>query len=130
MIVDTSAMLAVLFDEPDAVRYAAAMAAADERVISAASLVETGIVIEAQAGPGGGLDLDDFLERNRFRIEPFTGEQAAVARAAYRQYGKGSRHPARLNLGDCFAYALAKVRGEPLLFKGRDFARTDIEPAL
>jgi ribonuclease VapC len=93
--------------------------------MSAASLLETAIVIEARYGEPGGNELDQLLQKAQIKIEPVTVEQAEVARRAYRSYGKG-RHPAGLNFGDCFSYALAKVLGEALLFKGDDFSKTDI----
>ena len=128
MIVDSSAVLAILFQEPDAERFSQALAAAPAR-ISAASVVETGIVLNAKRGPEAEDDFDELLDRMRFSIEPVTAEHARLARRAFRVFGKGN-HPAGLNFGDCFAYALAKATGEPLLFKGDDFARTDVVPAL
>ena len=128
MVVDSSAVLAILFQEPDAERFSQALAAAPTR-ISAASVVETGIVLNAKRGPEAEDDFDELLDRMRFCIEPVTAEHARLARRAFRVFGKGN-HPAGLNFGDCFAYALAKATGEPLLFKGDDFARTDIPPAL
>lgn len=129
MIVDTSAILAVLFREPDADRYADAIAAADSCRISAVNFVETAIVVESQTGSGGAHQCDAFLRRSGIVIEVVDQEQAQLARQAYADFGKG-RHRAGLNLGDCFAYALAKATGEALLFKGRDFALTDLESAL
>jgi ribonuclease VapC len=128
MIVDTSALLAVLFDEPDAARFAEAIAAADPCRISAATLAEAAIVVDMQAGTAGGRQFDNFLRRAGIAVEPVTAEQAHLARQAYFDFGKG-RHPAGLNFGDCFAYALAKALDEPLLFKGEDFAKTDLTPA-
>jgi len=129
VIVDTSALVAILRAEPDAERYARAIAAAEHRRISAATWVETAIVI------GGGDPVrehrfDDFVTAAGLTIEPVTVEQAGMARTAYREYGRASGHRARLNFGDCFTYALARATGEPLLFKGDDFARTDLRPAL
>ena len=129
MIVDTSAVLAVLFDEADARRYAEAMAGAETCRLSAASWLEAGITVDSQAGAAAGRQLDAFVKRAGLVIEPVTLEQAELARQAYFDFGKG-RHPAGLNFGDVFAYALAKSTGEPLLFKGEDFARTDIEAAI
>lgn len=129
MIVDTSAVVAILFYEEDAEKYARAIAEADSRRMSAASFVETAIVIEAQTRKEGNSQFDAFVRRAGITIEPVTEDQAFLARQAFLDFGKG-RHPAGLNFGDCFAYALAKVTGEPLLFKGQDFARTDIEPAV
>ena len=129
MILDTSAVLAVLFTEADAALYAEAISEADSCRISAANFVEVSIVVEAQAGDGGMRQCDAFFHRAGVSIEPVTEEQALLARQGFSDYGKG-RHPAGLNFGDCFAYALAKALGEPLLFKGQDFRRTDIQAAL
>lgn len=129
MIVDTSALLAILFDEPDAERYARALADADTVRLSAGSFVEAAIVVEAQTNASGRGQFDALVRRAAIVIEPFTEEQAHIARQAYTDFGKG-RHPASLNFGDCFAYALARATAEPLLFKGEDFGRTDITPAL
>lgn len=126
MVLDTSALIAILSAESEATALAAAMAAADVRRLSAASLLETAIVIEARHGAAGGQKLDELIQAALIQIEPVTTEQVTAARLAYRTYGKG-RHPAGLNYGDCFAYALAKISGEPLLFKGADFSQTDIE---
>ena len=129
MIVDTSAVLAILFGEEDAERYAHALAKAPVCKMSAATLVEAAIVVEANAPGTGARQLDSLLRRAEVEIEPVTEAQAHVARQAYLDFGKG-RHPAGLNFGDCFSYALAKVMGQPLLFKGGDFAKTDVDPAL
>ena len=128
MIVDTSAVLAVLFGEPDAERYARAMAGASRCRMSVASLLEAAIVLESCSGAAGGHELDVFVERALIELAPVTAEHAQAARRAWRRFGKGN-HPAGLNFGDCFAYALAEATREPLLFKGRDFALTDIEAA-
>lgn len=128
MIVDTSAIMAVLLDEPDGPRYRRAMAESTACRVSAATLLETAIVAEGKGGVGAGLELDRLLDLARVEIVPVTHEQATVARDAWRRFGKGN-HPAALNLGDCFAYALARTAREPLLFKGRDFALTDIDAA-
>ncbi|MGH4002884.1 MAG: type II toxin-antitoxin system VapC family toxin [Pseudonocardiaceae bacterium] len=128
MIVDTSALIAILRDEPEAETFALALAAAQAPRISAIYL-ETAIVIDASRDPIASRNVDDLFTKARLVIEPVTAEQAAIARAAYRDFGKGSTHPAQLNFGDCFAYALAKSAGEPLLFKGEDFSRTDVVPA-
>ncbi|HZU22658.1 MAG TPA: type II toxin-antitoxin system VapC family toxin [Terriglobales bacterium] len=130
MIVDTSALLAILLSEPDSRRYAEAIASAQVRRISAATYVEAGAVIDSFRSPVASRRLDDLLREAEFVIEPVTEEQARVARDAYRDFGKPRRHAARLNFGDCFAYALACVWREPLLFKGKEFARTDVKPAL
>ena len=129
MIVDSSAILAILFAEPDASLFAKAMSEADSCKISAATFVEVAVVVEAQTKDRGGRQLDAFLRRAGFVVEPVTEEQAHLARQAYSEFGKG-RHPAGLNFGDCFSYALAKASGEALLFKGGDFSKTDIVSAL
>jgi len=129
MIVDTSALLAILFEEKDAANYAAALASSDRPRISAANLLEAGIVIDNQAGLSAGRQLDALVERARMDVAPVTYEHVRIARQAYLDFGKGN-HPAGLNFGDCFAYALAKTTGEPLLFKGDDFAKTDVLGAL
>lgn len=128
MIVDTSAIVAILRDEPDAGELATAIELADVRRISAATYVETAIVTDSNRSVLLSSSLDSFLGRALINIEPVTIEQARLAREAYRDYGKG-RHRAGLNLGDCFAYALAKDKGEPLLFKGNDFRKTDVDVA-
>ena len=130
MIVDTSALIAILRDERDAMGCAGAIANAAIRRISAATYVETAAVIDASRDPIASRRFDDLLREARFAIEPVTEAQARIAREAYRDFGRGSGHPARLNFGDSFAYALAKAMNEPLLFKGDDFTRTDITPAL
>src|SRR5262249_12165414 len=129
MILDSSAVLAVLFNEENAETYARAIANAGDCRISAVNYVEVAIVIEAQAKDSGSRQFDTFFRRAGIRIEPVTEEQAELARQAYSDYGKG-RHRAGLNFGDCFAYALAKATGDALLFKGGDFRRTDILSAL
>ena len=129
MIIDTSALLAILFAEPDASVYATAIAQAKPCKISAATFVEVAIVVEAQTKDGGPRQLDAFMRRAGIEIEPVTEEQAHIARQAYSDFGKG-RHRAGLNFGDCFSYALSKATGYPLLFKGDDFSKTDIPPAL
>ena len=129
MVIDTSALVAVLLDEPDRRRYTRALADAPIRALSAATLLEAGIVIEARLGDAGGRELDLLLHRADVAVIPVDAAQAELARAAWRRYGKG-RHPAALNYGDCFSYALAVQRDEPLLFKGDDFAATDVRPAL
>jgi ribonuclease VapC len=128
VIVDTSAIIAVLFNEDDAATYAEAITRADSCRMSAATFVETAIVVEAQTRNNGGRQLDAFIRRASIGIESVTEEQAYMARQAFIDFGKG-RHRAGLNYGDCFAYALAKTTGEPLLFKGRDFAQTDLVAA-
>jgi ribonuclease VapC len=127
MVIDTSALLAILFNEPDAEHFELALATDPVRLISAASVLEAAIVVEARLGEAGGRELDELLSTAQVIIMPFTTDQAAIARHAYRTYGKG-RHPAGLNYGDCFSYALAKTSGEALLFKGNDFSQTDVTP--
>ena len=129
MIVDTSAVLAVLFDEPDAEQFVRAIVEAPVCRMSTANFLEAAFVIEARAGMAGGHELDLFVERAAIELVPVSTEQAQAARQAWRRFGKGN-HPAGLNFGDCFAYALAEVTGEPLLYKGEDFALTDVESAL
>jgi ribonuclease VapC len=129
MIVDTSAVIAVLKAEPEAVAVAETMARANCR-ISAVSFVEAAAVVDRNPDPIAGRRLDDLLRTAPITIEPVSVEQARIARAAYRDFGKGSGHRARLNFGDCFAYALAKSAGEPLLFIGDDFRHTDITVAM
>jgi ribonuclease VapC len=126
MILDTSAILAILRDEPDAIVYAQAIESASKRRISAANFVEAAAVIDSARDPVASRGLDELLHAAQVLIEPVTEAQARIAREAYRDFGKGSGHPAKLNFGDCFAYALAKTAGEPLLYKGDDFAHTDI----
>jgi ribonuclease VapC len=125
MVVDTSALVAILSMEPEAARIATAIEADAQRLVSAATLVETGLVIESRHGADGGRELDLLIAKADLSIEPFTAQHAEIARDAWRRFGKG-RHAANLNFGDCFGYALAKASGEPLLFKGDDFGRTDI----
>ena len=128
MVVDTSALIAILLLELEAEPFTKAIAEARPRLISAANLLEAAIVIEGRLGLGAGDDLDEFVGDVDLEVEPVTAAQVRVARQAYRIYGRGN-HPASLNFGDCFAYALAKISGQPLLFKGGDFARTDVTPA-
>lgn len=129
MIVDSSALLAVILNEEDEPRYSAALIDAPVLRMSAANWVETAIVVDAYKIPAAAVRFEGLFDVLQLRIETVTIEDAYRARAAYSDYGKG-HHPARLNYGDCFAYALAKRCSEPLLFKGNDFAQTDIEPAL
>ncbi len=130
MIVDTSALIAILRDEVDAATYAIAIAEAERRRISAANFLEAALVIDGSRDPVASRRFDDLLAEAAIVVEPVTESQANVARAAYRDFGKGSGHPAGLNFGDCFAYALAKATREPLLFKGDDFGHTDVPSAL
>lgn len=130
MIVDTSALVAILRAEPGALRFAQAIQAADERRLSAVSFVEAAAVIESGGDPIAKRRFDDLLREAEIAIEAVSVTQARIAREAYRDYGKGRGHRAKLNFGDCFAYALAKEMGEPLLFKGKDFSHTDVESVL
>jgi ribonuclease VapC len=125
MVIDTSALLAILQGEPERRAFNEAIEAADSRSLSAASFVEVSIVIEARFGAEGVGHLDRFLERAGVNVVPLDVEQGKRARLAWSRFGKG-RHQAALNVGDCFSYALAQVLGEPLLFKGEDFSRTDV----
>lgn len=127
MIVDTSAILAILFAEDDAPFHAQQIERATVCRISAANWLEAAIRIDLGGTPVAAGAFGDFMRESRIGVEPVTAEQAQRARAAYRAYGKGTGHPARLNFGDCFSYALAKTLGEPLLFKGDDFGKTDID---
>jgi ribonuclease VapC len=127
MIIDASAIIAILRDEPDASFFARRIADAASRRLSAVNFVEAAAVIDAGRDPIASRRFDDLLEQAHVSIEPVTARQAILAREAYRDFGKGSGHPARLNFGDCFAYALAKEMNEPLLFKGGDFTHTDIK---
>jgi ribonuclease VapC len=130
VIIDSSAIVAIMLSEPDAARYLAALAAAKDARMSAATYVETGIVADCSRNAADGRRLDALLREAGVTIEPVTETQAAIARQAYRDFGRGSGHPAALNFGDCFAYALAKDLSRPLLYKGDDFAHTDIRSAL
>jgi ribonuclease VapC len=129
MIIDTSAVLAILFAEDDAERYADAIAGTEVRLMSAASYLEAGIVVDSQIGAAAGRQLDALISRAGIGVEAVTREHADIARQAYLDFGKGN-HPARLNFGDCLAYALSNATGLPLLFKGDDFSKTDVESAL
>jgi ribonuclease VapC len=129
MVLDTSALVAILLDEPERPVLTRAIADAPVRALSAAGLLEAGIVLESRLGEAGGRELDLLLHRAEVAVVPVDVEQAEIARAAWRRYGKG-RHAAALNYGDCFSYALALARDEPLLFVGEDFARTDVRSAL
>jgi len=129
MVIDTSALIAILLNETETEAFAKAIAADPKRLISAFNLLEAAIVIEAKKGEAGGIELDLLLHRARIETVAISAEQVELARTAWRVYGKGN-HPAGLNIGDCCAYALAKYSGEPLLFKDRDFSLTDIPSAL
>src|SRR5258705_5402360 len=126
MIIDTSALIAILRDEPDARICALAIEKTANRRLSAANFVETALVIDGSRDPVASRRFDDLVKEAQIIIEPVTEVQARIAREAYRDFGKGSGHPAKLNFDDCFAYALAKFTGEPLLFKGDDFAHTEV----
>ena len=128
MIVDTSVIIALLRNEPDASAISEALENAAVCRISAVTYVEASVVTDSNRDPILSRRFDDLLKDVRMRIEPVTATQAELARQAYRDFGKG-RHKAGLNLGDCFAYALAKDMSEPLLFKGDDFCHTDVGPA-
>lgn len=130
MIVDTSALIAILRAEPDAVRYAEALAADGRHRISAANYLETAILIDGSRDPVASRRVDELVRAAALEIEPVTAADAVLARAAYRDFGKGSGHPAQLNFGDCFAYALAQRTEESLLFEGNDFGHTDVRPAV
>ena len=125
MVIDTSALIAILFGEPEAEVFSRAVADDPKKLISVFNALETGIVVEAKKGETGGRELDLLLHRVRIEIVAINVDQVELARSAWRNYGKGN-HPAGLNIGDCCAYALAKYSGEPLLFKGDDFKQTDI----
>jgi ribonuclease VapC len=130
VIIDTSALIAILRAEDDAADMALAIERAQVRKISAASYLETAAVIDASRDPIASRRFDELADTAELRVEPVTRDQARIARDAYRDFGTGSGHTAGLNFGDCFAYALAKSTGEPLLFNGNDFGHTDITPAL
>ncbi|MEO5924114.1 MAG: type II toxin-antitoxin system VapC family toxin [Bryobacteraceae bacterium] len=125
MTLDTSAVVAILLDEPERVAFVSLIKQAERRIISAVSVLEAAMVVENRKRDGGGMDLDLFLHRASIETIPFDADQLGLARAAFRRYGKG-RNPAGLNFGDCAAYALAQWSGEALLFKGADFAATDV----
>ncbi len=130
MIIDTSALIAILRDEPEALSCAKAIASTSSRRVSAVNYVEAALVIDASRNPIASRRFDDLFREAELVVEPVTEAQARIAREAYRDFGKGSGHAAGLNFGDCFAYALAKAAGEPILFKGDDFRRTDLTPVL
>ena len=127
MVIDSSVLVAILRQEEEAKGFALGMKGDPVRLMSAVSLLETAMVMESKRGPDGGRELDLLIHKSRIEVVPFDQAQAEIARRAWQKYGKG-RHPAALNLGDCCAYALAKSSGEPLLFKGEDFPKTDITP--
>jgi ribonuclease VapC len=129
MVIDTSALVAILLDEPDAAQFARALSTAPVRLISAVTRVELSFVIEGRKGEQGRADLELMLRDGGFEIVSVTAQQAMIAIDAFRRYGRG-RHRAGLNIGDCFSYALAAITSQPLLFKGNDFIHTDLRPAL
>lgn len=130
MIVDSSALVAIARAEPDASLYSDAIENAQSVAIAAATLLEASIVVDGSRDPVISRIFDQLVRESGLVVEPFTAEHARIAREAYRDFGKGSGHPAGLNFGDCFAYALAKARNEALLYKGDDFSQTDVESAL
>lgn len=129
MVIDTSAVIAILFDEPDQRRYVEAIEGAEIRLVSAVTRVELAFVIEGRKREAGRERLERFFRLTGAEIVAVTPQQAEIAIDAFRRFGRG-RHRARLNIGDCFSYALAAAADHPLLFKGDDFAHTDIRPAL
>jgi ribonuclease VapC len=129
MVIDTSALIAILLGEPETEPFIRMLADDPKRMISAFNALESAIVIEAKKGEAGGRELDLLLHRTQIEIIALNGDQTELALSAWRKYGKGN-HPAGLNIGDCCAYALSKYSGEPLLFKGNDFSRTDIRPVI
>jgi ribonuclease VapC len=129
MVVDTSALIAILFGEPETESFVQALADDPKKMISAFNALESAIVIEAKKGEAGGRELDLLLHRARIEIVALNVDQVEIALTTWRKYGKGN-HPAGLNIGDCCAYALAKYSGEPLLFKGKDFSQIDIRPVI
>ena len=126
MVIDTSALAAIFFSEPERHAFLDAVVSAESRLVSAATVLETGIVLESRQGESAGREFDLFVVRAQLEVVPVDAEQVEIARSAWRRYGKG-RHAAGLNFGDCFAYALAKFSGQKLLAKGEDFRSTDIE---
>ena len=130
MIVDSSALLAIIRDEPLAATCLQTMLGSVSNRIGAASYLEAAIVADRLPESPGAASFDDLIEQLNIEVKPLTARQAAIAREAYRRFGKGTGHPARLNFGDCFAYALAKDLDEPLLFVGHDFVHTDVPSAL
>jgi len=130
MVIDSSALIALLLAEPEADGFVAVIAGASSRLVSAASYLETAIVMLARSGPDAQENVDRLLAELSVTVIPFARDQAMLGITAYRQYGKGSGHSAGLNFGDCFTYALAKLTDEPVLFKGNDFSLTDIVVAV
>jgi len=130
MIVDTSALVAIIKREPEQAAFSVILEAEKDLRISAATYFEASIVLDGLRKPDISRALDDLIERAQIEIEPVTAEQARIARQAYRDYGRGSGHAANLNFGDCFSYALARAKREPILFKGDDFGHTDLRSAV
>lgn len=128
MIIDTSALVAIFYDEPEREEFVRRIYQADRCSLSVASFLELFMVVEKQLGADASRQVESFLRRSSIVLEPVTVEQAYLARQAFLDYGKG-RHPAGLNFGDCFSYSLAKALDQPLLFKGEDFNRTDVRSA-
>ena len=130
MIVDSSVLIAILKREPEAAGFARALEGSESSAISAANFLETAIVVDRWKEPILSRRLDELIAQFSIEVEPVTAEQARIAREAYRDYGRGSGHRANLNFGDCFSYALARVKREPILFKGGDFGHTDLQAAV
>jgi ribonuclease VapC len=130
MVIDSSALVALLLGEPETTEFVTAIAEAPRRLMSASSYLETAIVMRGRLGPPAVEQLDRLVDELSIEVVAFTRKQAALAIDAYAQYGRGSGHAAALNYGDCFSYALAKLVEEPLLFKGNDFSLTDLVPAV
>ncbi len=126
VVIDTSALLAILLGEPERGKFLQLLSESETRLLSAANALETAMVVESRRGEAAGRELDLFLHRTKIEIVAVDEEQFSIARFAWRKFGKG-RHPAGLNFGDCFAYALTKTSSEPLLAKGEDFRRTDLQ---
>ncbi len=126
VVIDTSALLAILLSEPERGKFLELLSESETRLLSAANALETAMVVESRRGEAAGRELDLFLHRTKIEIVAVDAEQFSIARFAWRKFGKG-RHPAALNFGDCFAYALTKMSSEPLLAKGEDFRRTDLQ---
>jgi len=129
MIVDASALVAVLRNEPEGPTFSKILNAADNLSISAATYLELSIVIDSRGDAALSMEIDELIDRFDIQIEPVTASQAKIARQAYRDFGKGSGHRANLNFGDCFTYALAREKREPVLWKGDDFGHTGLRPA-
>ena len=129
MVVDTSAIVAILLEEPGAIRFGQALQLAATRLMSAVTRVELSLVLEGRKREAGRIAIERLMAPIQFEIVAVTAEHAELAIEAFRRFGKG-RHPAGLNFGDCFSYALARASGQPLLFAGRDFGRTDVQPAM